>query len=1595
MPLPDRGTLCPEAMRFFLTATVFLVLVFAGLQSPAGAEAGSYFVLQCGDGLGSRTTDGSSEAASSGAGNIQTLPITSGACNGNKYVGAYRSGATKPDAGGFRGWRWDFPTGLAMTELKGGLSTCRKAGSNVSVLPQLSINNNSQVFDSNAFGSREFTTQTSTSSSGCGNYADYARAFTWAPSGSVFGSSSVVPNLPSGGASSLRLRLICGDSDCGTNTGQYVVGDNLRMKLDDSQAPTVDSMIGPWSSDSALGGVLTDADDPDLPGTKLRAVRDGFITASFSDSGGGLYGSFITRGLAAVSSSVCTPTTGTSSRYSGSSLPTRIQPCPAGSSLVAVTSASSPWTEGLNRVGALAYDYANNDLGTAQIGNTSDIPARRFIIDRTAPTPVPNFCYVINNSQFWRNGWGTQENKASCSNSAIDFNVALDDPTMVAGVNDVDVQFWQSGSLSYAAQVLRTGPRRYWPMNTGDSSTNDISVAGSGLSVSPRSGTAPVFVPTAETPAGKGAWDFSANSKGLVGSVPNQWDSETVTAWVRPQSPTGSGQAFISEQISCTDALFYFCAGPSHWLTLDRQTNALTFQGFTPESWTCSTSAGAVKANQWSFIVATRRANKTTVFGNTSGEVTLFVNGVEAKKCTNTAGSTGETNGTMSIGSSIGGGSSFNGLITQVAVFDGYLSVDDVKTMYRYGCVNPSKECYGSYSYKPVEGETTVTMDATDRVGNTSSPVARTVKIDFTTPVVRAPKCSGTEGKDGWYTSAISCVAIGADNISKPKVGGLRLLRQTGSAPQVSEVMPFETETRTNLIKNPGATAGTREWTATSGAYLLQAYKGAVSGLGRGNTSDSEAQGIFLVGSNGPSQYISTPVTVQRGKRYVCSLSILGFLVPSDWTLSFRDGSGNIRASSTITASSQQFGKVQVAYEVPASDPAESTLRCGVSRTGSPSYVAVISSASVEQLDQGGAMPFFDGFTPGASWSGAASLSSSTLNGSLARGTLEVSAEGESVLQSILEDNAGHSSGESSAISVKIDRSDPSLSVSATSDCYESGSNQPGPRASGWFWQNVLCQPVVSDAISGPNIFSYSTNGGTSWTDLTDLRGTGQSKTASWAIALDTPQPLVIKTRSEDKAGRVAAGPDLTLKIDRSNPTANRPSCTGAPGKEGWVRAPVTCNLKITDTVSGPAGAIWNWSSATNTGSPSSGTAVTLNASGSGSFTLSQSELKNGYEGPRIYFGSRGQDVAGRDSSWAWSQTAMKIDATPPLDATPEPSGSVSDNKLIVPQGTDPGGSNSSGVDTSSMVCSTENLDTGAKIGPLPCSGGIPITTGSSAVQSVKVTYTFADRAGNTVSGSRTYMVDNNRPSLEVSAPSGWSKDPVTVTLQASKSLAENSSPLSEIRIIDISYAGHPDMTAPASDSAGLQTQVSGASATGTATFQAEGERTVTFAAFDAAGNRSEPVSVTVRIDKTAPVISSGPTSSEPVPWKGVVSLSIAAADPPIDLGSGRYQAGSGLDDVDFEICPVAAGCEQQNVWKEITTADDRQPLPLTRQPGCGEPNLWSDGSSLCWFESSDEAAGRSENQVRAQVYDIAGNRTTSPEEPGDTDNPYCAIEVT
>ncbi len=362
------------------------------------------------------------------------------------------------------------------------------------------------------------------------------------------------------------------------------------------------------------------------------------------------------------------------------------------------------------------------------------------------------------------------------------------------------------------------------------------------------------------------------------------------------------------------------------------------------------------------------------------------------------------------------------------------------------------------------------------------------------------------------------------------------------------------------------------------------------------------------------------------------------------------------------------------------------------------------------------------------------------------------------VVHVVATDAAGNSS--TAAITLKIDRTPPSISATVT----------PSPNAAGWNSSNVIVSFVCADTESGiatcPAPVPVVTEGANQPVTGTAIDNAGNTAQASVVVKLDKTPPVITATSTPLANAAGWNSSDVTVTYACSDGLSGVVACP-APNvvsTEGKAQ-------QITATVSDQAGnsasttvqlnieknppAIAALLSPLANGAGWNNTDVTVNFT----CTPSASDIVSCPPPVTVTTEGKTQNVPGSvtDQAGKSATTAaiVNIDKTPPLiSASAAPPANAA-------------GWNNSDV-TVSYICS-DSLS-GIGICPAPA-------TVSSEGAAQKITAQATDQAGNTAFASTTLSIDKTPPSITaIAAPppngAGWNNTNVTVTYSCNDSLS-------------------------------------------------------------------------------------------------------------------------------------------------------------------------------------------------------------------------------
>ncbi len=523
-----------------------------------------------------------------------------------------------------------------------------------------------------------------------------------------------------------------------------------------------------------------------------------------------------------------------------------------------------------------------------------------------------------------------------------------------------------------------------------------------------------------------------------------------------------------------------------------------------------------------------------------------------------------------------------------------------------------------------------------------------------------------------------------------------------------------------------------------------------------------------------------------------------------------------------------------------------------------------------------------------------------TWSSATAGASVDITAEGETLVQYRSIDNAGNTSAWTPASATagstaRIDRTDPSA---------------PTVSGGSLAWQSVASITITGSGSAGGDagLAGYehrtSTDGGTTWS----------SATAGASVNITAEGETLVQYRSLDGAGNASAWTPAsatagsTARIDRTDPTA--PTVSG--GSLNWQNV-----ASITITGSGSTGGDSGLSGYEYRTSTDGGTTWSSATAGASATVTDEGETLAQY---------RGIDGAGNTSAWtpssATAGSTARIDRTDPTAPTVS-GGSLSWQSVASITIT---GSGSAGGDSGLAGYEHRTSDDGGTTWSAPATGSTVTVTaeGETLVQ-----YRSIDDAGNTSTWSpssatagSTARIDRTNPTAPtVSGGSLSWQNVATITITGSGATGGDSG-----------LAGYEHRTS----TDGGTTWGPGTAGVSVAITD-EGETVVQYRSIDNAGNTSAwtPSSATAgstaridRTDPTAPTVSGGSLA-----WQSVASITIT--------GSGSAGGDSGL-----------AGYEHR-------TSDDGGSTWSTAAAGASV-DITDEGETLVQYRALDNAGNAS-----------------------------------
>jgi large repetitive protein len=423
--------------------------------------------------------------------------------------------------------------------------------------------------------------------------------------------------------------------------------------------------------------------------------------------------------------------------------------------------------------------------------------------------------------------------------------------------------------------------------------------------------------------------------------------------------------------------------------------------------------------------------------------------------------------------------------------------------------------------------------------------------------------------------------------------------------------------------------------------------------------------------------------------------------------------------------------------------------------------------------------------------------------------------------------------------------------------------------------------------------------------------------------------------------GAKAKVASATWTIDLTKPTA--PVVSG--GSASWVTVPPTLQAgSSTDVGSGVASYQYRISSSPGTwGETTAGASVTI--SQSGVYTVE----------------FRALDKAGNASPWSADATVM-LDDDPPSLPTLSGGGSAWQNKAQVVVAA------SGSVDALNAVAGYRyrtSTDGGSTWSPTWTSGS---TATVSAQGSTLVQFEAGDTLGNWSAPRQTAVnIDRSPPTTPVLAGGTWSS-------------------WSNAASVNVTASGSTDSPGSGVAHYQYQTQLNGTTSPvqsgSSVTVAGEGKTTVTFWAVDVSGLVSNPVSVQVWLDRTAPAPPTTVSGGSASVWQSVPSVSFSAS-------GATDPGGSGVAGYQYQTSPDGSTWSTPGAGGTLAiTGEGKTFVRFRAVDVAGNPSSWVQAGSPAMIDRTAPTAPVLTNASGAWVRSASVTVTAS----GSTDSPGSGL---
>jgi hypothetical protein len=408
----------------------------------------------------------------------------------------------------------------------------------------------------------------------------------------------------------------------------------------------------------------------------------------------------------------------------------------------------------------------------------------------------------------------------------------------------------------------------------------------------------------------------------------------------------------------------------------------------------------------------------------------------------------------------------------------------------------------------------TVTGSCTNGAGMTTNAAPLPIKIDKTGPIVTLAVTAGTLGTNGWYTSDVTLHTNGTETISVPVSGC--------TADQVLNTNSAGTTFNGSCVDDAGITGNAAPQTIKlDKSAPISAVSTATGSAGAAAATGTASD----VGPSGLNNGTPKPLHVE-----IRSVSCGGTLFAgSGMDLNAPSANWSYTAPTAPTAPGTYF-VVSVATDMAGN--VQSVAGCKsytiASADSTPPVITKVVTGTA------GTNGWYTSNVT-VTWTVTDPESAFVINSGC--GTQNFNSETAAATSSCSATSTGGTSSDS--VNLKIDKTAPSSSLAVTGGT--AGTN-------GWYTSNVTVATTGTDSISNPTVCTTD--------QFQTTETTGQAFNGSCT----------------NDAGLTSNAAPLTVKLDKSAPSAALAVTAGTAGSNGWYTSDVTIGTSGSDAISGIAG---------------------------------------------------------------------------------------------------------------------------------------------------------------------------------------------------------------------------------------------------------------------------------------------------------------------------------------------------------------------------------------------------------------------------------------